>query len=400
MAEYKDREHYIPLRVDDLVTLLCTDKGLNAEQGELFRQFCRLVTATFHFEYHDKLKELKNEYAPFDPDRVTATLKPLSDEARQQKLDALFEHFGQLMERANYKKLERADLEKALEGASDWGVNMEVDLNIFEKLAGYVRGDVLGTRTRRRWRNLWRLETVKVPVFQRLVMMLKLKPNKRVPRDVDTKVVYIKLFKDIPKMDIEMLLPGARVQIPKLQWYKMGGSILGGLAFIVYKVVMELTQIMTFAVAALWGPIVALLGYGYKQFAGYQTTRQAYSLQLNQSLYYQNLDNNAGVLFHVLDEAEEQECREAILAYYYLWRYDRGTGWRAPDLDDYVEMDLERLANLKVDFEIEDALAKLERLHLVEKVGENYRAVPLQRALEILDDKWDNIFPYANALRS
>jgi hypothetical protein len=399
MAEYKDREHYIPLRVDDLVTLLSTDKGQSAEQSELFRQFCRLVTATFHFEYHDKLKDLKNEYAPFDPDRVTTPLKPLSDEARQQRLDDLFAHFGQLMERANYKKLEQADLEKALEGASDWGVNMEVDLNIFEKLAGYVRGDMLGTRTRRRWRNLWRLETVQVPIFQRLVMMLKLKPNKRVPKDVDTKVVYIKLFKDIPKMDIEMLLPGARVQIPKMQWYKLGGSVVAGLGFIAYKVFMELAQILTFAVTAVWGPIIALLGYGYKQYAGYQNTRQTYNLQLNQSLYYQNLDNNAGVLFHVLDEAEEQECREAILAYYYLWRYAPEKGWPASSLDDYVEMDLERLVNLKVDFEIEDALAKLERLQLVEKTDDRYRAVPPQRALEILDDKWDNIFPYANALR-
>jgi hypothetical protein len=196
-----------------------------------------------------------------------------------------------------------------------------------------------------------------------------------------------------------MLLPGARVQIPKMQWYKLGGSIVGGLGFIAYKIVMDLAQILTFAVTAVWGPIVALLGYGYKQYAGYQKTRQTYHLQLNQSLYYQNLDNNAGVLFHVLDEAEEQECREAILAYYYLWRYAGDKGWRAPDLDDYVEMDLERLVNLKVDFEIEDALAKLERLHLVEKADDRYRAVPLQRGLEILDDKWDNIFPYANALR-
>ncbi len=104
--------------------------------------------------------------------------------------------------------------------------------------------------------------------------------------------------------------------------------------------------------------------------------KTTYGLQLTQSLYYQNLDNNAGVLNHLLDEAEEQECREAILAYYYLWRYGGAKGWTAPDLDDYVEMDLERLANLKVDFEIEDAIAKLEKLRIIEKVGDRYRAHP------------------------
>ena len=69
-------------------------------------------------------------------------------------------------------------------------------------------------------------------------------------------------------------------------------------------------------------------------------------------------------------------------------------GWTAPNLDDYVEMDLERLANLKVDFEIEDALAKLERLKLVTKVQDRYAALPIDKALETLDYAWDNYFKY------
>jgi hypothetical protein len=60
-------------------------------------------------------------------------------------------------------------------------------------------------------------------------------------------------------------------------------------------------------------------------------------------------------------------------------------------------MDLERLANLKVDFEIEDALAKLERLGVVEKVGDRVRALPLAKALETLDYAWDNYFKYNTA---
>jgi hypothetical protein len=66
------------------------------------------------------------------------------------------------------------------------------------------------------------------------------------------------------------------------------------------------------------------------------------------------------------------------------------------DLDDYVELYLERYANLKVDFEIGDAIAKLERAKIVEKVGERYRAQPLEKALEMLDWTWDNYFKYNN----
>jgi hypothetical protein len=396
MAEYKDREHYIPLRKNDLVELLCKDKNLSREQRDQFRQFCLLVSCVFHFEYHQKLEELKNEYAAFDPDSVTKQLTKPTPEERHKELDKLFERFTWLMERANFKRLDRKAVEAAMEDVSDWGLNMEVDFNVFERLELFSRGDILGTRTRRKWYKLFRKETITLPIYQRLVLILKLRKHKRLARDVNTDAVFLKIFKDIPKMDLEMLLPGARVQMPRWTRWKMGGSLLSGLGYIGYKIMSELYALAALGVTAFWGPAAGLLGYGYKQWYGYQTTKTAYSLQLTQSLYYQNLDNNSGVLFHLLDEAEEQECREAILAYYYLWRFANEKGWTAPDLDDYVEMDLERLAGLKIDFEIEDALAKLERLKIVHKAGDRYRAYPIEKALEMLDYTWDNYFKYNN----
>ena len=56
----------------------------------------------------------------------------------------------------------------------------------------------------------------------------------------------------------------------------------------------------------LWGAAVGGVGYSYKSWATYKSTKEKYSLNLTQSLYYQNLDNNAGVLTHLMDEAEEQ----------------------------------------------------------------------------------------------
>ncbi len=397
MAEYADREHYIPLRVSDLVDLLCGDKGLAREDAETFRQFCRLVIATYHFEYNQKLQELKDEYAPFDPDSVTRTVTPLTPEQKRQKLDGLFERFTWLMERANYKRLDRSAIEAAMQEVSLWGINMQVDFDVFERMEVFARGDTVGRRFFKHWWQFWkRPEEVRVPVFLRLALILKLRPHKRLPPEIDTADVYLKLFKEIPKADIEMLLPGARVQMPGLVRLKMGGSLFSGLGWIAYTTARTLVAAATFTIWALYTPILALLGYGYKQWYGYQFAKTTYGLQLTQSLYYQNLDNNAGVLTHLLDEAEEQECREAILGYYYLWRFAGERGWTAGDLDDYIELDLERLAGLKVDFEIEDAIAKLERMHIIEKVGDRYRAHPLTKALEMLDYTWDNYFKYSN----
>jgi Protein of unknown function (DUF3754) len=399
MAEYKDREHYIPLRKSDLVDMLCRDLGANRDAAQLFRQLGDMISATFHYEYHKLLEELKDEYAPFDPDSVTTTVVPLTPAQKDAKLGELFDRLVLLMERANFKRLGREDVEKAMTEVSAWGVNMSVDMSIFERIEIFARGDTVGTRTLRHWPRIWQKDEIKFPVFRRLVLFLKLKPSRRVPPEINTDNVFLKAFKEIPKADLEMFLPGARLQMPGLQRLKLGGSVISGGAGVGYTIFGKIMGGLTLAMQSpeiLLGLTMALFGYGYKQYYGYQSTRNIFNLRLTQSLYYQTIGNNLGVLFHLLDEAEEQECREALLAYYYLWRFAGETGWKDTALDDYVEMDLERLAKLKVDFEIGDALAKLERLQMVTKNCDRYVAVPIDKALEALDYAWDNYFKYNN----
>lgn len=386
-------EHYIPLRKHDLIELLCADVELSAQEQTGFREFCRRVIALYHLQYHDRLETLKNAYAPFDPDAVTAPLTALATDRRQQRLDELLEHFTWLMERANFIHLSHNAIKTAMEEVSYWGLNLVVDFDVFERLEIFVRGDLLGKRTRRNWRRWFRLEEVQVPTYQRLVLLLKFRKHKLLPKDVDTADVYLKLFKDIPKADLEMLLPGARLQMSGLTRLKMGGSLVSGLGYILYQIITEVFLAAgAIGVGVFWGPLAALLGYGYKQYYGYQTTKQSYSLHLTQSLYYQNLDNNAGVLYHLLDEAEEQECREAVLAYYYLWRRAAQDGWTSGELDEHIEDELQRLAKIRVDFEIDDALDKLAKLGIVSKLGERYRADPLRDALACLNEQWSAAF--------
>src|SRR4051812_30214575 len=101
MAEYLDREHYIPLRKSDLADLLCADKDLPVTERPELRQFFRLVSALFHFEYLQQLEELKDAYAAFDPDSETKPLRPLPPGERAQRQEKLFAALARLMERAN-----------------------------------------------------------------------------------------------------------------------------------------------------------------------------------------------------------------------------------------------------------------------------------------------------------
>lgn len=398
MAEFHDREHFIPIRVSDLIEYLCTESGplrgqtLTPGEQAAFRQFARSVSGHIHTIYQTEIRQLKEAYAPFDPDADPKPLKPLSANQRAVQLERLFDTFVHLMERANYTRLTREDMERVMTGASDWGVDLTVAWDAFDHVEVFYRGKGFGKRTRRSWRNWWRKELVSVPTFARVAVVFKQRPHKRLGPDADTQDVFLKLFKDIPQMDIEMLLPGGRIRMPKFDRLKLGGSIGSTVAYVGWRLWDTLTTvggaILTGGVWALYGPLVLIGGYGYKTWYSFQVSRQTYTLQLTQSLYYQNLDNNGGVMFRLLDEAEEQEVRETLLAYFYLWRYAGERGWTAEELDDYIELDLAKRLELKVDFEIADAVRKLEVAGIVDASGDRYRALPIDVAQKRLDGLW------------
>ena len=340
-----------------------------------------------------QLRRLKEAYALFDPDAEPKPLHTPTPEQRAADLESLFTTFVTLMERANYTRLTRDEMEEVTRGASSWGIDMDVAWDAFERVEVFYRGKGEGRRVLRSWRRLWRREEVAVPTFGRVAVIFKQRPHKRLGPDADFDDVFLKLFKDMPQQDTEMLLPGGRIRMPKFDRLKLGGSITSTVGYVVWKLwdsVSSITgAILTGSLFSLYGPLVLIGGYGYKTWYSFQVSRQTYTLQLTQSLYYQNLDSNAGVTYRLLDEAEDQEIREVLLSYFYLWRYAGDRGWTADQLDDYIELDLEKRLSMEIDFEVEDALRKLVAAELVEACDEGrYRAAPIAKAQETLDELW------------
>lgn len=395
------REHFIPLRKADLVDLLCRQPGVSAADAAGLRQLCRLVEATFHFEFHQQLEELKNAYAAFDPDSDTQARYNSDPATDRERLGGLFDKLIWVLEKANFKALEPNQLQAALEAMSAWGVNLDVDFQVFERLEVYARGDGVGRRTRCGWRTWCRPQDVSLPVYQRLVLVFRLREHARLGTNADTRNVFLKIFKNIPHSDLETLLPGGRVCMTLTDRTKIFVPSVSGLVISVTKVingVAALAAAGVYGLVGFLGLVGGTLGLGVRSYFGYLNTKQKYQLSLTESLYYQNLDNNAGVLFRLLDEAEEQECREAMLAWFFLWKYGDAQGWSTIRLDGEIENFLEREANCKVDFEVDDALEKLVRLGVVVRVSDNrWRARSLEESLVALDRSWDTMFEYHRA---
>lgn len=393
------RKHFIPIRQTELVDRL--GEQLSGDSRTRFLELADILAATFHHEFHAKMEQLKNSYALLDPDRetVVSAAEPSTSAPCQSAANNFFSDTIRLLEQANFARLDQRHIESAIGAASDWGVHLHVDFQLFERLEVYSRGDVVGTRSRKRLLNAYRREQVQVPMYQRLVVVFQLRPSDKLPESADSNRVYLKLFKNIPKMDLDMLLPGTKVKMSRFDQGKIILPTLSGIALALIKIVKGVALLATATATGMLsflGILGGTMGYGVKSFLGYLRTKDKYQLSLTRSLYFQNLDNNAGVLFRILDEAEEQELREAILAWFLLWQHAPQQGWTEDELDLAAESFLQQEFCIEVDFEIDDAMKKLDRLGLSQQCSENrWTATSLENALQCLDRAWDNLFPYS-----
>jgi hypothetical protein len=399
------RDAYIPLRPADLLRKLGDEPEVTIFERQQFRQLGQLLAATIHHEYRTRLEELKAAYAPFDPDDDAATLYTFSDDERQARGEELFERFDGLLERANYRRLARHELEAAIGSSTVAGTRWRVDMTLFERLEVYVCGacdlpaqaledQAPAARVPAAEGGQTRLAT---PGYRRLAIIFRLRRRSPLTDPLDTRGVTLKLFKDIPHARIETLLPGGSIRIGLVEQAQIVVPTVSGLGLTLFKLLngaAESALAGLYSLLTFLALVFAAVGYGVRSFYGYLRTREKHQLSLTRHLYFQNLDNNAGVLYHLLAEAEEQEFREAALAWWLLWRGGLASA-TAQQIDAAAEDWLRERCGLDIDFEVRDALAKLRRFGLADvSATHRWRCVSIAEALARLAEAWDRQFDY------
>jgi len=304
---------------------------------DVFSGFADLL----HHEYRPLFSRFAQRYADLDPDRDTRLIlpaRPREDSVGPHKIGGVDEAAAskQLLEDvqritevgkrilfdAGYTEIDRAELDRAVGVYSPWGVPLHVDFDVFDAIAVYARGDVIGKRSKRHWRNLYREGIYEVSLYQRVVVMFKLRPGFRTEDQLDDKLLHLRMFKNIPKQDIDMLLPGTKVKFSWIDHLRNIVPSLGGIGLTLFKIarIGFFVAAITFSIAAvLIGLCVALISYMIRSVMNHVNAKNRYMLNLTRSLYYQKLDSNAGVACRLLEEAETQRHRELILAYYAIW---------------------------------------------------------------------------------
>jgi hypothetical protein len=396
----------IPVPRRDIVLALLDEFAAHVEPDDLtqLRAICELLVKIYHLEFHAELEHMKRAYAPFNPDLDDENFD-LSDTPSSERASQLADHLRTVLERGNYECLTDGDLNKALTERSLFDLDIVVDTTVYEELVLYARGETVRKVEIPRWFGLSKT-SIDVATFDRVCMYVRFKTQEQLDAErrrikqtrFEPGTTILKLFRNIPRADLEILFPNCSLQMRPIDKVFFGvPAVLGGI-----PVLLKLAP-LAFALAVILGlrndeidtasliaglTGLAVLGsYLFRQWGKFKNRRMLFIKELSENLYFRNLDNNEGVLTRLVDEAEEEECKEALLGYFFLLRTPDGLS--SADLDSMVEAWLKERFKISTDFEVGDAIAKLVNFGLVREQDGRYTVCPPTEGLAQLRKRWD-----------
>ena len=409
-------ERFIPFRRTSIVTMCAED--LPDDERESFRAFAELLASLLHHEFRARLEALKDTYQPFNPNTDTRTLVELEPAERQAAGQRLVDELTALAEDANFDRISTDDLGRAFTEESLVKVRLEADFDDFEQVVFYRRGERTRSEEVKELFGL-RRRTLEFTDYAKVLVYVKFKDAAHFEaqgRDIDRLPftpgsTIIKLFQDVPRADLEMLFPNAQVRMRRVDKLLIGvPAVVSGVIVVATKLAAALIPVLLLLafwfgvrndpvrldqgqLVALGAALAAFGGFLVRQFTKFKNRKIQFMKSLSENLYFRNLDNDAGVFHHLLDAAEEEETKEAVLAYHFL--RTAGAPLTAAELDGRIEDWFARRWEATLDFEVDDGVGKLRRLRLVDDDGQGrLTAMALDEAKRRLDETWDDLFTY------
>ena len=378
----EQREHFVPFRVDVLMERILADDRLSAESRLQFQELRKLLAARFHFEYYEVLESLKRDFVPFDPDRDTVERPESVNTDLDEKLLRLYKGVKFLLERCNFVEMSSEQLDACLELQPIGGLSVFVDKRDFSKFDVFFRG-IHKKDVPKRWLFFFQ-RTRKTTVFSRVFIIARM-------NEENSGRFFAKMFKDVSVENLKIIVPKVRLGMPIFDRLKIGGTVFGSLATTIYKAFFALIFSWWLFAIVMSSLVIAT----FKGILSFLSSRTKYLHVFSSSLYFLSVSNNEAALTSLVDAAEEQDLKEALLAYYMLFVL-RNRNLTKEQLDKSVESWLIGQLGWNTDFEVDDAVRKLEEKGLSISQGGIFKVYDLPSALRRLDKSWDEFFTYNN----
>ena len=365
-------DHFIPVSTSDLIKRLEHSANGALEPQQL--RVIKLLRQNLSYDFNLRLNDIRRLYQPLNPDNEL-----IASGQREPDVDGCIAALRETLTAANYTELNQQQIQYALQKTSPYGLEIRIDFDDFEHAALFYRGKSQQAIAVRDWKRLFlQKKAVHLINYQRLFLVLRFRPGKGEPG------LHLKMFKNIPRPDLEMLFPNSRVRMKAFDKIKIaitgGGGTVGGLVATIGKISAAINP---------WTIAIALGGFGallWRQISKVLVQKTRYMATLAQNLYFHNLDNNLGAITHLIDMARQEEIKETILAYAMLCRHRKLS---VSQLDDACEDWFNDEFGQPIDFDIDDAITKLQRFGLVDRDADCLRCGDTAQAITQLESHWN-----------
>ena len=119
------------------------------------------------------------------------------------------------------------------------------------------------------------------------------KLQKLVPEGVNHQNIYLKLFKNMPRSDVEMIFPNTQIKFRLMDKIKLGAMGSGAVGFGIISSAGKIALLASNPIGAI-GAAVGLGGAAFRQLMSFFNTRQKYMVVMAQNLYFHALADNRG----------------------------------------------------------------------------------------------------------
>jgi hypothetical protein len=409
-----ERERFIPITLLALLDRLTVPEAWPQGMAAEARRFFRYLDHWRQQQYGVRLLRFEESYEPFSPDSDLLITRTYTDEERVQLRQRAVEDVEYFLRQANYTRIDPTEVDLILTSDSYYGLDLFVDLGAFDELLIYYRGRSTRRDVRRLLRKFLRKEEFEVPIYRRLFVLFKLKPEKerieevmrtrKVPRwqakrmvrnlrktlapGVKDNCIYMKLFKNIPRTDLEMIFPNTRVRFRPLDKIKLWVTGSAGLGFGGFTAAGKIALAASNPIAAA-GAVAGFAGICFRQAMNFLNQRQRYMVVMAQNLYFHAMADNHGVAIKLANRAAEEDVKEEILLYSVL-ATEQVNARDLKAVDERLEKYILDTFGVSVNFDLWDALSRLKEEGIVrEDASGNLLTLPPAEAARLIDRKWD-----------
>ncbi|KAL5022889.1 hypothetical protein ScPMuIL_002044 [Solemya velum] len=390
------REHFIPITRRSIIRYLMDKDGfLTEEEKKVYEDFALALDSAIVNKYHGILQDLKTLFDPINPDKDTIQTRQWNSRERLDNEFWLLQRLEDLVEKASFHELPKSFVQKVLEEHEvREGVRVSIDPNKYAVLRFWALG-----REKPKIEVKWYEELLQkilrrpamekdgIEYYKRVVVAIRLKKDHK---------LLLKAFKEVPVSSLEMLLPDGKINMTKIDKGILTFSLGLAGAGIVAKIVTLMAKIHID-----WMLLVTMVTglIGVRGWTVYKNRRNSYMVDLSRMLYFKNIANNRGLLALLVDRAEDESFKEALLVYSFLLAnrppsaLTKGSNQLLPvDLGGIPDVQLEKnieewileKTNSSVDFDSSEAVKLLKNLGILSVVNDKLHVLNLQAAIRNL----------------